>query len=353
MVWALRPVRPADVDLREIGARPGETKRPPRLSPLRRRALAAAEAWVKERQEADGSWGGIQPPWVWSIVMLAALGRGFEDETLRRRGRGLGRLPRRGRRPPEARGVPVAGLGHRPGRARASRGGAPGRPPPAPQGRRVAARRGGHRQGRLVDPPSRPRSGRLGVRVRERPLPRRRRHRRRRARPPRAGHGRGRRPPRPRLDRGHAVRERRLGRLRRRQLEPLALQAPVLRLRLRDRPAERGRLRPRASRRWRPSRATPTRSPAGSTTCSASSSGTARGGAAGASTTCTAPARRCRPSRRVVSSRRIRRSTKAVDWLDSVQQTTGGFGEDISAVPPDDACAAAGRPLLHKRRGRY
>jgi squalene-hopene/tetraprenyl-beta-curcumene cyclase len=90
VVWALRPVRPADVDLREIGARPGETKRPPRPSPLRRRALAAAEAWVKDRQEADGSWGGIQPPWVWSIVMLAALGRGFEDETLRRAVEGWG-----------------------------------------------------------------------------------------------------------------------------------------------------------------------------------------------------------------------------------------------------------------------
>ena len=90
VVWALRPVRHADVDLREIGARPGETKRPPRPTSLRRRALAAAEAWVKERQEADGSWGGIQPPWVWSIVMLAALGRGFEDETLRRAVEGWG-----------------------------------------------------------------------------------------------------------------------------------------------------------------------------------------------------------------------------------------------------------------------
>jgi squalene-hopene/tetraprenyl-beta-curcumene cyclase len=39
---------------------------------------------VRAHQEADGSWGGIQPPWVWSILMLAALGHGFEDETLRR-----------------------------------------------------------------------------------------------------------------------------------------------------------------------------------------------------------------------------------------------------------------------------
>ncbi len=89
VVWALRPVRLADVDLRPIGGRPGETTRP-RLSTRRRRAGAAAEAWVKERQEADGSWGGIQPPWVWSIVMLAALGRGFEDGTLRRAVEGWG-----------------------------------------------------------------------------------------------------------------------------------------------------------------------------------------------------------------------------------------------------------------------
>jgi squalene-hopene/tetraprenyl-beta-curcumene cyclase len=81
---ALRPVRPADVDLREIGARPGETKPAPPLSGLKRAALREAERWVRAHQEADGSWGGIQPPWVWSILMLVALGHGFEDETLRR-----------------------------------------------------------------------------------------------------------------------------------------------------------------------------------------------------------------------------------------------------------------------------
>src|SRR5919201_620717 len=55
-----------------------------RLSPLRRHAIRVAEQWVRARQEADGSWGGIQPPWVWSLVMLAALGHGFEDETFAR-----------------------------------------------------------------------------------------------------------------------------------------------------------------------------------------------------------------------------------------------------------------------------
>jgi len=84
VVMALRPVRPAAIELREIGARPWPSRPVRPRSALRRRAIAVAERWVRERQEADGSWGGIQPPWVWSIVMLAALGHGFEDETLRR-----------------------------------------------------------------------------------------------------------------------------------------------------------------------------------------------------------------------------------------------------------------------------
>src|ERR687888_1338261 len=81
---ALRPVRPADIDLREIGGRPNESRPAPRPSAMRRRAIAVAERWVRARQEVDGSWGGIQPPWVWSILMLAVLGRGLEDRTLRR-----------------------------------------------------------------------------------------------------------------------------------------------------------------------------------------------------------------------------------------------------------------------------
>ncbi|HVH51743.1 MAG TPA: prenyltransferase/squalene oxidase repeat-containing protein, partial [Gaiellaceae bacterium] len=79
-----RPVRPIDVDLRDVGARPGRTRAPRRPNPLRRRALQRAEQWIRDRQEADGSWGGIQPPWVWGIVALHALGHGFEDDTLRK-----------------------------------------------------------------------------------------------------------------------------------------------------------------------------------------------------------------------------------------------------------------------------
>jgi squalene-hopene/tetraprenyl-beta-curcumene cyclase len=81
---SLRPVRHADIDLSAIGALPGRTRPARRPNALRRRALRAAEQWIRERQEADGSWGGIQPPWVWAIVALTALGHGFEDDTLRR-----------------------------------------------------------------------------------------------------------------------------------------------------------------------------------------------------------------------------------------------------------------------------
>ena len=84
VVQALRPARPSGVRLEEIGARHGASLPPHDASSLRRRAVAAAERWVRERQEADGSWGGIQPPWVWSILMFAALGRDFDDPSLRR-----------------------------------------------------------------------------------------------------------------------------------------------------------------------------------------------------------------------------------------------------------------------------
>jgi squalene-hopene/tetraprenyl-beta-curcumene cyclase len=84
VVEALQPVRPSAIDLSEIGARRTERTRRPHLSPVRRRAIGVAERWVRERQEADGSWGGIQPPWVWSLIMLASLGHGFEDDTFAR-----------------------------------------------------------------------------------------------------------------------------------------------------------------------------------------------------------------------------------------------------------------------------
>ncbi len=84
LAQSLRPVKPVDVDLTAIGAVPGRTRPPRRPNALRRRAQARAEEWIRERQEADGSWGGIQPPWVWGIIALKALGRDEHDETLRK-----------------------------------------------------------------------------------------------------------------------------------------------------------------------------------------------------------------------------------------------------------------------------
>jgi squalene-hopene/tetraprenyl-beta-curcumene cyclase len=96
VAWAYRPVRPFPIHVDELrtGGPPG-TRRPVAdrwgkaflhlnrllhayerrpVGSLRRRALERVEAWIVERQEADGSWGGIQPPWVWSLIALSLRG---------------------------------------------------------------------------------------------------------------------------------------------------------------------------------------------------------------------------------------------------------------------------------------
>jgi squalene-hopene/tetraprenyl-beta-curcumene cyclase len=44
------------------------------VKPLRKKSLDKAAEWIIERQESDGSWGGIQPPWVYSLMALKSLG---------------------------------------------------------------------------------------------------------------------------------------------------------------------------------------------------------------------------------------------------------------------------------------
>src|SRR5436190_992837 len=75
IVQALRPVRPAAIDLQEIGARPGQTKPPPRPGPIRRVAFATAERWVRDRQAVTvkGDWAVRRPD-------LAPGGWAFEFE---------------------------------------------------------------------------------------------------------------------------------------------------------------------------------------------------------------------------------------------------------------------------------
>ena len=97
VVGAYRPERPLPFGLAELSA--GSPQRPSRsvrtwpgrfqllddvlhryerrpLGWLRRLALDRAESWIVARQEADGSWGGIQPPWVYSLMALHL--RGYE-----------------------------------------------------------------------------------------------------------------------------------------------------------------------------------------------------------------------------------------------------------------------------------
>jgi squalene-hopene/tetraprenyl-beta-curcumene cyclase len=105
IVSALRPVRPVGFSVDELlvapsPARPlgpvttwaGRFQRLDRwlhayqrhpVGPLRRLATRRAVRWIIERQEADGSWGGIQPPWVYSVIALHLLGYPLDHPVLR------------------------------------------------------------------------------------------------------------------------------------------------------------------------------------------------------------------------------------------------------------------------------
>ncbi|MGC4951833.1 squalene--hopene cyclase [Actinomadura citrea] len=120
ILGSLRPVRALPFDLPELrrGVMPAKDargwgaafnaldrvlhvyeRRPVR--PLRRAALRRAADWIIARQEADGCWGGIQPPWVYSLMALHELGYGLDHPVIRRGLDGLERFTirdERGRR---------------------------------------------------------------------------------------------------------------------------------------------------------------------------------------------------------------------------------------------------------------
>jgi squalene-hopene/tetraprenyl-beta-curcumene cyclase len=54
------------------------------FQPFREAARRRIARWVVERQEADGSWGGIQPPWVYSLIALDLMGYGLDHAVMRK-----------------------------------------------------------------------------------------------------------------------------------------------------------------------------------------------------------------------------------------------------------------------------
>ncbi len=105
IVASLRPVRPLPfhVDELRIGGVPAERQLARRFSvsgafqlldkglnlyqrapwhPGRERAMREATEWILARQEADGGWGGIQPPWVYSVLALHLMGYSLDHPVM-------------------------------------------------------------------------------------------------------------------------------------------------------------------------------------------------------------------------------------------------------------------------------
>ncbi|MDQ7905763.1 squalene--hopene cyclase [Phytohabitans sp. ZYX-F-186] len=119
VVGSLRPVRPLPFSVAEL--RTGRHARRDRpwsaagafqrldrvlhaygrrpVRPLRELARRRAAEWILARQEADGSWGGIQPPWVYSLLALHLLGYPLDHPALRAGLAGLDRFTVRERTP--------------------------------------------------------------------------------------------------------------------------------------------------------------------------------------------------------------------------------------------------------------
>jgi squalene-hopene/tetraprenyl-beta-curcumene cyclase len=114
IVMSERPVRPLPFGLDELrsGTPPAKERRKPfsrrgllgaldrgaalygrrPIRALRELALARAERWVVARQESDGSWGGIQPPWVYSLMALQLRGYAIDHPVMRAGLEGLDRF---------------------------------------------------------------------------------------------------------------------------------------------------------------------------------------------------------------------------------------------------------------------
>jgi squalene-hopene/tetraprenyl-beta-curcumene cyclase len=104
IVSALEPVHPVPFDIAELVAGTSPSARQPvytipgffqrldtvlhryrrrPLKRLRQKAMRRAVSWILARQEADGGWGGIQPPWVYSLIALNLMGHQLDHPALR------------------------------------------------------------------------------------------------------------------------------------------------------------------------------------------------------------------------------------------------------------------------------
>jgi squalene-hopene/tetraprenyl-beta-curcumene cyclase len=70
--------------------RTGGRSRPARA--IRAAAFRRCTDWIIARQERDGCWGGIQPPWVYSLLALHLLGYGLDHPVIARGLAGLDRF---------------------------------------------------------------------------------------------------------------------------------------------------------------------------------------------------------------------------------------------------------------------
>jgi squalene-hopene/tetraprenyl-beta-curcumene cyclase len=104
IVISRRPVRDLGVSVGEVIA-PGSEPRMHRVSgsgvflwldhalklydrlprqPGRAASRGRLVEWITQRQEADGGWGGIQPPWVYSLIALNLEGMSLDHPVIRR-----------------------------------------------------------------------------------------------------------------------------------------------------------------------------------------------------------------------------------------------------------------------------
>jgi squalene-hopene/tetraprenyl-beta-curcumene cyclase len=110
IVQSFRPSRPLPFTIDELktGTKPAQPSHDPwarafnaldqalhlyrPVKSVRRAALRRCAEWVIARQERDGCWGGIQPPWVYSLMALNLLGYDLDHPVMARGLAGIDRF---------------------------------------------------------------------------------------------------------------------------------------------------------------------------------------------------------------------------------------------------------------------